>query len=81
MPILDGFGFLTFTKNDESYDHIPIVVLSANITPDVIERLNQFQVDAIIEKPFESDELIGQLVQVVLQKGDKTEDELQVFKQ
>ncbi len=80
MPILDGFAFLSSAKNNESYAHIPIVVLSANITPDVIEKLNQFHVDAIIEKPFESDELIDQVAQVVLQ-GHKTEVGLQVFKQ
>ena len=65
MPILDGFGVLQKIKKMPHAKSIPIVILSANITPNVSEQLRQFNVDAIIEKPFDMDDLIGHVNQII----------------
>ena len=59
MPVMDGFEFLSKLHSTTNASDIPpIVVLSANITNSVTERLRQFNVNGIMEKPFEIDELI-----------------------
>jgi CheY-like chemotaxis protein len=63
MPIMDGVGVLERMK--ERSNSIPVVVLSANITPNVSEQLRQYNVNAIIEKPFDMDELIGHVSQLI----------------
>ena len=57
MPVMDGFGFLDYLKDADLLNKFPIMMLSANITPDVAERLRKYNVDAIVEKPFDMDEL------------------------
>lgn len=65
MPVLDGFGVLDQMNNTPGKPSIPIVILSANITPDVLQRLRKYNVNAIIEKPFEMDDLIGHVNQIL----------------
>ena len=65
MPVMDGFGVLERIKDNPQAGDIPVVVLSANITPNVSERLRQYNVNAIIEKPFDMDELIGHVNQII----------------
>ncbi len=65
MPVLDGFGVLEKIKDNNYAVDIPVVILSANITPNVSERLRQYNVNAIIEKPFDMDELIGHVNNVI----------------
>ena len=65
MPVLDGFGVLDQMNNTPGKPSIPIVILSANITPDVLQRLRKYNVNAIIEKPFEMDDLIGLVNQIL----------------
>lgn len=61
MPVMDGFGVLEQLKKAPLNPQVPIVILSANITPDVSERLRNYQISAIIEKPFEMDDLIANI--------------------
>ena len=70
MPVLDGFGVLEKIKDNAYSSSIPVVILSANITPNVSERLRQFNVDAIIEKPFDMDELIGHVNKLLKIKSE-----------
>jgi CheY-like chemotaxis protein len=65
MPVLDGFGVLEKLKNMPHVSHIPVVVLSANITAEISQKLNQYNVSAIIEKPFDMDDLMGHINKIV----------------
>ena len=65
MPVLDGFGVLEHLKEANMLNRFPIMMLSANITPDVSERLRKFNVDAIVEKPFDMDELVGRVNRLI----------------
>ena len=65
MPVLDGFGVLERMKDMPVAQSIPVVILSANITPNVSEQLRQYNVNAIIEKPFDMDELIGHVNRLI----------------
>jgi CheY-like chemotaxis protein len=58
MPILDGFGVLNQLKNYSRSPRIPVIILSANITPEINKRLLSYNVSDIFEKPFDSDDLI-----------------------
>ena len=65
MPVLDGFGVLEYLKEADLLNKFPIMMLSANITPDVAERLRKYNVDAIVEKPFDMDELVGRVNRLI----------------
>ena len=65
MPVLDGFGVLEYLKEANMLNRFPIMMLSANITPDVSERLRKYNVDAIVEKPFDMDELVGRVNRLI----------------
>ena len=65
MPVLDGFGVLDELKRNQKIHDLPIMVLSANITPNVSERLRGYNVNAIVEKPFDMDELVGHVNRLI----------------
>ena len=62
---MDRFGVLERMKDMPVAQSIPVVILSANITPNVSEQLRQYNVNAIIEKPFDMDELIGHVNRLI----------------
>jgi DNA-binding response OmpR family regulator len=58
MPIVDGFEFLNFVKNNESTKNIPFCLLSARAdVVDINFGLNR-GADAYLTKPFTAKELI-----------------------
>jgi CheY-like chemotaxis protein len=64
MPILDGWAF-TETYREVAGANIPIVGISANMTPAAVERLQQLGVRICLAKPFDLAELldcVGRLV-------------------
>ncbi len=59
MPVLDGSELLEIFRVQPNFDRVPILVISAY--PDLIQRLANAQVQAILPKPFE----LGRLKQVI----------------
>ncbi len=55
MPVLDGSELLEIFRVQPNFDRVPILVISAY--PDLIQRLANAQVQAILPKPFELDRL------------------------
>jgi CheY-like chemotaxis protein len=70
MPILDGFGVIHKLCEDPQFSHIPVVVVSANISPDTYTQLEKQGVDAVIEKPFDMDAFM-QKVNELMEKRPK----------
>ena len=66
MPVMDGFELLAQISK-LNYQSIPVIVLSANVTPDVVARLRGLNVNRIMEKPFEMDELLHNLNQIMIE--------------
>ena len=64
MPVMDGFELLAQMSEISELQRIPVIILSANVTIDVIDRLRRHNVDRIMEKPFEMDELMYCLNQI-----------------
>lgn len=58
MPIMDGFGFLEIVKANDQLRHIPIIMLTAKTTREDKLRALRLGVDDYIIKPFDEDELI-----------------------
>ena len=55
MPILDGFGIIAF-RNTMCPD-VPLLVMTAEATPAIKDRLHKMGVARCIEKPFDLEEL------------------------
>jgi len=61
MPVMDGFQLLEKLKSDDRYRHIPVVMLTA--LADIRDKLRALRigVDDYLLKPFEEDELLARL--------------------
>ncbi|MBK8195892.1 MAG: response regulator [Lewinellaceae bacterium] len=66
MPVKDGFALCEALKNDERTSHIPIVLLTAKA--DFESRLSGLRrgADAYLTKPFEQEELLVRLEQLLV---------------
>jgi CheY-like chemotaxis protein len=64
MPVLDGWAFVEGYRDVAGAD-IPIVSVSAVLNSDVAQRLQRLGVRMCLTKPFEIDELIGCVRQIV----------------
>lgn len=61
MPYMDGIEFCRIIKSDINYTHIPLILLTANQTTQMmIEGLEQ-GADAYIMKPFSTEHLLAQI--------------------
>ena len=61
MPVMDGFQLLEKLKNDDRYRHIPVVMLTALADKQDRLRALRIGVDDYLLKPFEEDELLARL--------------------
>ncbi len=55
MPVLDGSELLEIFRVQPNFERVPILVISAY--PDLIQRLANAQVQAVLPKPFELERL------------------------
>jgi len=61
MPVMDGLEAARRLKEDNATAAIPIIVLTAAVTPDLGKRVAGVQAKACITKPFEPEDLIAQI--------------------
>lgn len=59
MPSMDGVSMVETVANQEGPNaNTPIVVISAYLSPVVVENLRQLNVEHFLEKPFVAEELL-----------------------
>ena len=59
LPKINGYKISRLLKFDESYKHIPIIMLTARAQKNDIELGEKTGADEYVTKPFEMDELVG----------------------
>jgi len=60
MPVMDGYGVIEF--RNRNYPHVPVIVMTSNLSLEVIEKLRRLHVSEFIEKPFDFDKLVPQII-------------------
>lgn len=69
MPGMDGYEFCKAIKNDDSYSHIPVILLTAKAAIDnQIEGL-QIGADAYVTKPFDPEYLMAMIGSQLTNRG------------
>ncbi len=65
MPVMDGYQLLEKLKSDEPYCHIPVIILTARA--DIQDKLRALRigVDDYILKPFEEEELLVRIANLL----------------
>ena len=61
LPKLDGFGAIRMLKADSQTAHIPILVLSGYVQPEMMERARAAGCQAFLTKPLSLDRLLGEV--------------------
>jgi len=61
LPEMDGYRVSRLLKYDETYKHIPIIMLTARTQPADRQKGMAAGADLYITKPFEAEDLIGKI--------------------
>lgn len=64
LPTVQGEALLEFIR--QTYSHLPVVIISTDISPAKMAHLSDLGASGFIRKPFETDELLVVLEQVLL---------------
>jgi len=59
LPKINGYKIARMLKFDESYKHIPIIMLTARAQQTDIKMGEETGADEYVTKPFDMDELVG----------------------
>ena len=66
MPVMDGFSVLDALGGNERTASIPVMVLSARSDDETQLRCHKFGVETFLQKPFESEDLIRTVENLVV---------------
>ena len=66
MPAPDGYQFIEILQNDETYAHIPIIVMSSNSKERAMRRLKQYKIEGYVQKDLFNQDSFINLVKKVL---------------
>jgi len=65
LPEMDGYRVARLLKYDETYKHIPIIMLTARTQPADRQKGMAAGADLYITKPFEADDLINKIKELL----------------
>jgi CheY-like chemotaxis protein len=66
MPVMDGFSVLEALRGNERTASIPVMVLSARSDDEAHRRCHEFGVETYLQKPFDSEDLIRAVENLVV---------------
>lgn len=72
MPVMDGFEFCRKVKSDIKTSHIPFIMLTARTSAEDKRMAYELGVDAYLIKPFDPEELILIMRNLLNQKAEKS---------
>lgn len=58
MPHLDGIGFVTQLKADPAYQNVPVIMITAHATDELVDRGLRKGVAMTLSKPIDFDRLL-----------------------
>lgn len=73
MPVMDGLKLARLIRSNSKYDHIPILVITAADTKEVIVQAGKAGVDGYIIKPFDVKQIIKKLESAFANRKAKME--------
>jgi len=65
LPDIDGNHVCKTIRSNPAFSHVRIIIISGVADPDEIEMLKEAGADDFLRKPFQIDELIGRILQLV----------------
>jgi len=73
MPIMDGFKVLNKIKNNDQTTDIPVIMVTARLDKQDVEKSISEGASAYIKKPFDIDDLIEKVNSLLLESNDPGE--------
>ncbi|MFT5660850.1 MAG: CheY-like chemotaxis protein/signal transduction histidine kinase [Sulfurimonas sp.] len=70
MPVMDGYTASQHIRNDQKFDTLPIVALTALTSPQEIESMFESGMNAYLAKPLKKEKLFSALSMFILDKKD-----------
>ena len=61
LPQMDGYELGEHIKNQEAFNLVPLILIKEAFEPLDKERLEKFEYDQLVQKPFDSDSLVQQV--------------------
>lgn len=61
MPVMDGLEFINRVKHNFAYSHIPILVLTAQVSDEYRTKSYQIGVESYLQKPFDEEMLLARI--------------------
>jgi chemosensory pili system protein ChpA (sensor histidine kinase/response regulator) len=61
MPRMDGFEFASIVRNDDSFRHLPIIMITSRTGQKHRDRAVEIGVNAYLGKPYQEEELVKQM--------------------
>ena len=74
MPGMTGFELCQTLKQDSTYQHIPVMLISGIVNANVENQARQVGAVSVIKKPFTPDELIPKIKNIIQKQIAKTPD-------
>lgn len=61
MPRMDGFEFASIVRNDDSFRHLPIIMITSRTGQKHRDRAMEIGVNAYLGKPYQEEELLNEM--------------------
>lgn len=65
MPVMDGVTMLRQMRENPEFKRLPVIMLTAEASPEIIGTVARLGVRDYITKPFDSDQLLDKVIRVV----------------
>jgi len=65
MPVMDGVTMLRQMKENPEFKRLPVIMLTAEASPEIIGTVARLGVRDYVTKPFDSDQLLDKVIRVV----------------